>query len=84
MRFLLQFFLDHQCITQKLILHWYNDNDTHDYVGFPEVKQLVKPFIKSLTTIATDNSDSEGMIILLLFIYDQLFVLVNGAQVASV
>jgi len=48
MKFLLQFFLDHQCITLNIILDWYNNNDAHGYIGYEEAKQLAEPFIQSL------------------------------------
>jgi hypothetical protein len=48
MKFLLQFFLDHQCITLNIILNWYNNNDAHGYIGYEEAKQLAEPFIQSL------------------------------------
>jgi hypothetical protein len=48
MKFLLQFFLHHRCITEDLILDWYNSNDAHGYIGFEQAKQLAKPFIQSL------------------------------------
>jgi hypothetical protein len=54
MEFLLQFFLLHECITQNLIFHWYNNNDAHGYMGFEEAKQLVKPFVIPL--LAEDSS----------------------------
>ena len=54
MTFLLQFFLNHQCINQKQILDWYNNKDTLDYAGFNSARQLASPFIKSLSTNKTD------------------------------
>ncbi len=62
MTFVLQFFLKHQCITQNLILKWYNNNDAHGYMGFQEAKQLAEPFIKSLSTSDTVGGAINDMI----------------------
>jgi hypothetical protein len=58
MTFLLQFFLNHQCINQKQILDWYNNKDTLDYAGFDSARQLASPFIKSLSTNKTEQTVS--------------------------
>jgi hypothetical protein len=56
MTFLLQFFVNHQCISENLILDWYNKNDAHGYMGYEEAKQLAEPFVKSLLTkVATES-----------------------------
>jgi hypothetical protein len=60
MRYLLQFFLNHQCITQNLIFDWYNSKNAQRYVYFEEAKQLAKPFI----TLMLANYTIEGMIAL--------------------
>ncbi len=62
MTFLLEFFLNHQCITQNLILEWYNNNDAHGYMGFQEAKRLAEPFIKSLSTSDTAEAAINDMI----------------------
>jgi hypothetical protein len=64
-RFLLQFFIDHQCITPNIILDWYNNNDAHNYMGFAEARQLVEPFIQFLSIIDTNKDVTNGMVILL-------------------
>jgi hypothetical protein len=51
MTFLLQYFLNHQCIDQYQIVNWYNNTDIHDYEGFNHAKELATSFIKSLSTI---------------------------------
>jgi len=53
MTFLLQFFLNHQCIDQHQILNWYNNSDVHGalaYRGFQYAKHLATLFVKSLQT----------------------------------
>ncbi len=50
MTFLLQFFLNHQCINQQQILKWYNHSGKYRYEGFKQAKQLATPFITSLST----------------------------------
>ncbi len=47
MTFLLQFFLNHNCIDQNQIFNWY-ENDIHGYKGFNLAKQLATPFINSI------------------------------------
>jgi hypothetical protein len=48
MTFLLQFFLNHQCIHQQAIFKWYNDIKVSRYEGLNQAKQLATPFIQSL------------------------------------
>ena len=55
MTFLLQFFLNHQCIDQNQILNWYHNKDVHGYKGFAHATQLATPFIKSLSTNKTSK-----------------------------
>jgi hypothetical protein len=53
MTFLLQFFLNHQCIDQNQIITWYTNQDALGvlaYKGFDHAKKLATPFIKSLST----------------------------------
>jgi hypothetical protein len=50
MSFLLQFFLDHGCINQNLILDWYNNNDAHGHLGYEEAKDSAKSFVELLGT----------------------------------
>jgi hypothetical protein len=52
MTFLLQFFLNHQCVDRNQILNWY-DKDIHGYKGFNLAKQLATPFIRSFSTSQT-------------------------------
>ena len=59
MTFLLQFFLNHQCINQEQILDWYNSKDTPDYAGFNSAKQLASSFIKLLPTNTTDSVNEQ-------------------------
>ena len=72
MTLLLRFFLTHECITQNLLLDWYNNNDAHGYVGFQEAKQLAEPFIKILSTKETPRAATEGLITLI-FLKMQIF-----------
>ncbi|CAF3525801.1 unnamed protein product, partial [Rotaria sp. Silwood2] len=51
MTFLLQYFVNHQCISRNEILDWYDKIDLHGYQGFDDAKLLTAPFIKSLLTI---------------------------------
>jgi hypothetical protein len=56
MTFLLQFFLNHQCIDQNQIFNWYNNTDVLGalaYKGFQHAKHLATSFIKSLPTKQT-------------------------------
>ncbi len=56
MTFLLQFFLNHQCIDQHKIYNWYINRDVLGvlaYKGFHQAKHLATPFIKSLPTKQT-------------------------------
>ncbi|CAF3566102.1 unnamed protein product [Rotaria sordida] len=48
MTFLLQYFVNHQCISRNEIVDWYNNIELHGYQGFDDAKQLTAPFIKSL------------------------------------
>ncbi len=48
MAFLLQFFLNHQCIDQHQILKWYNDKGKFRYEGLNQATPLAAPFIESL------------------------------------
>lgn len=48
MTFILQFFIDHQCLSRNQVVNWYNNRDLDGYEGFDGVKQLTTPFIKSL------------------------------------
>jgi len=61
MTFLLQFFLDHGCISQDLLVDWYTNNDAHGYMGFQEAKQLAKPFVESLLAFDTSKVDLKSM-----------------------
>jgi hypothetical protein len=47
MTFLLQYFVEHQCLTRTQILSWYNSKDLPGYEDFDGIKQLTAPFIKS-------------------------------------
>jgi hypothetical protein len=55
MTFLLQFFLNHQCIRQQAILKWYNEIKVSRYEGLKQAKQLAKPFIESLLANQTSK-----------------------------
>lgn len=48
MTFLLQYFIDNQCLSRKQIVNWYSNRDLSGYEGFDGVKQMTTPFIKSL------------------------------------
>ena len=48
MTFLLQYFIDHQCLNRHHIISWYNSRDLHGYEGFDGIKQLTAPFLKTL------------------------------------
>ncbi|CAF2045150.1 unnamed protein product [Rotaria magnacalcarata] len=48
MTFLLQFFVNHQCISQKQILRWYNNVKLHTCMGFEGARLLIEPYIKTL------------------------------------
>jgi hypothetical protein len=48
MAFLLQFFLNHQCIDQHQILKWYNHKGKLCYEGLNQATPLAAPFIESL------------------------------------
>ncbi len=57
MTFLLQFFLDHQCINRLQIFKWFKNGNAHDvlaYKGFEQSKHLATPFIQSLEAKQTD------------------------------
>jgi len=66
MAYLLQFFLDHECINQNLLLDWYYNNDPNGYIGYEEARQLAKPFIES---ILTNNTTGKGGIELILLYF---------------
>ncbi len=53
MTFLLQYFIDHQCLSRYQIMHWYKNKELDDYEGFDVMKQLTVPFLKSLLTSNT-------------------------------
>jgi hypothetical protein len=57
MTFLLQFFLNYQCIDQYKILKWYNHRGSFRYEGFDNAKQLAKPFIESLNNTQTVSTN---------------------------
>ncbi|CAF0958176.1 unnamed protein product [Adineta steineri] len=57
MSFLLQFFINHQCINQKLIIEWYNSNEGSQYEGFEQAKQLAKSYINTFSMI-NENSQA--------------------------
>ncbi len=48
MTFLLQYFLNHQCIHQQAIFKWYNDIKASRYEGLRAAKKLATPFIELL------------------------------------
>lgn len=52
MRFLLEFFLNHNCTDTNSLYKWYNDIKVSRYEGLNQAKQLAKPFIESLSTIS--------------------------------
>jgi hypothetical protein len=55
MAFLLQFFLDHQCIDRHQIFDWYKNGDVHGYKGFHQAKMLATRFITSLSINQTSK-----------------------------
>jgi hypothetical protein len=61
MTFLLQFFLDHQCIDRLQIFQWYKNRDVLGvlaYKGFHQAKHLATPFIRSLAAKQTTVDQS--------------------------
>ncbi|CAF3509965.1 unnamed protein product [Rotaria socialis] len=48
MTFLLQFFVNHECISQKQILHWYNNVQLHTCMDFDGARLLIEPYIKTI------------------------------------
>lgn len=48
MIFLLQFFINHQCLNRNQILDWYHAKHTHGYKGFSQAKSLASHFIQQL------------------------------------
>ena len=61
MIFLLQFFLNHQCINESLILTWYNHKGLIGSKGFGLVKPLVKSFIQSISITNTGKINLEDI-----------------------
>jgi len=56
MTFLLQYFLNHQCLDQDQIFKWYNHKGTFRYEGYNKAKQLAQPFIESLLANQKDST----------------------------
>ncbi|CAF0859265.1 unnamed protein product [Rotaria sp. Silwood1] len=50
MTFLLQYVVNHQCISPNEILNWYENTDLYDYPDFVDAKQLITSVIKSFRT----------------------------------
>ena len=74
MTFLLQYFLNHQCIDRSQILEWYNADDGRDYRGFTAAKQFATSFINSLSTSEPGNDDIDEKLL------RKHFFLVNNKQ----
>jgi hypothetical protein len=58
MAFLLQFFLNHQCIDQHQIRKWYKVITVCRYEGLKQAKQLATPFVESLLANQTGRISS--------------------------
>ncbi|CAF0821246.1 unnamed protein product [Adineta ricciae] len=70
MTFLLQFFINHHCITGKFIRDWYHNKHKNPYRGFTTAKQLARSFMQSITseligkdvrTVSISTMDAERM-----------------------
>ncbi|UJR08579.1 hypothetical protein I4U23_012838 [Adineta vaga] len=53
MTFLLQYFINHQCINKNLIRTWYHNRNKNLYKGYIFAKQLATPFILSIANDQT-------------------------------
>jgi hypothetical protein len=59
MTFLLQFFLNHKCINECLILNWYNYKGVIAYKGYELAKSLATSFINSISITNTGKINIE-------------------------